>query len=78
MHLPTHSNENFNVVFKAKSEKSRTELSRELEEMSERLDEANAMTTGQVEVNKRREAELVKLQRSLEEHNITHEEYMKY
>ena len=32
---------------KAKSEKSRSELSRELEEMSERLDEANAMTTGQ-------------------------------
>ena len=58
---------------KAKSEKSRSELSRELEEMSERLEEANGLTSGQVEVNKRREAELVKLQRDFEEHNITHE-----
>merc|ERR1711868_233987 len=58
---------------KAKSEKSRSELSRELEEMSERLEEANGLTSGQVEVNKRREAELTKLQRDLEEHNITHE-----
>jgi len=41
--------------------------------MSERLEEANGLTSGQVEVNKRREAELVKLQRDFEEHNITHE-----
>ena len=46
---------------KAKSEKNRSELSRELEELGERLDEANSMTTGQIEVNKRREAELTKV-----------------
>ncbi|CBY35949.1 unnamed protein product [Oikopleura dioica] len=65
--------ENDKQPAKAKSEKSRSDLSRELEELSERLEEANAQTQGQIEVNKRREAELAKLQRDLEEHNIAHE-----
>merc|ERR1712233_200550 len=58
---------------KAKSEKSRSDLARELEELAERLEDANGQTQGQIEVNKRREAELLKLQRDLEEHNIAHE-----
>merc|ERR1712227_435711 len=58
---------------RAKSEKARSDLGRELEELSERLEEGNVQTQTQMEVNKRREAELLKLQRDLEEHTISHE-----
>merc|ERR1711879_1135910 len=43
---------------RAKVEKQRTEISRELEELSERLEEAGGATAAQVELNKRREAEM--------------------
>merc|ERR1711879_825275 len=48
---------------RAKVEKQRSELSRELEELSERLEEAGGATAAQVELNKRREAEMAKLRR---------------
>lgn len=38
--------------------------------MSERLDEAGGATAAQIEVNKKREAELSKLRRDLEENNL--------
>lgn len=41
--------------------------------MSERLDEAGGATAAQIEVNKKREAELSKLRRDLEENNLNHE-----
>ena len=37
------------------------------------MDEANNQTQAQIEINKRREAELAKVKRDLEEHNISHE-----
>lgn len=55
------------------AEKARSELQRELEELSERLDEAGGATAAQVEMNKKREAELAKLRRDLEESNMNHE-----
>merc|ERR1712244_189083 len=58
---------------RAKVEKQRSELSRELEELSERLEEAGGATAAQVELNKRREAEMAKLRRDLEESNLAHE-----
>ena len=58
---------------RAKAEKSRSDLARELEELSDRLEEGNNQTQCQIEINKRREAELGKLQRDFEEHNISHE-----
>merc|ERR1712151_970550 len=48
---------------RAKVEKQRTEISRELEELSERLEEAGGATAAQIELNKRREAEMSKLRR---------------
>merc|ERR1712157_349191 len=54
-------------------EKQRTEISRELEESSERLEEAGGATAAQVELNKRREAEMAKLRRDFEESNLAHE-----
>ena len=58
---------------RAKIEKQRSDLSRELEELSERLEEAGAATSAQIELNKRREAEFAKLRRELEESNLAHE-----
>merc|ERR1711970_79767 len=58
---------------RAKVEKQRSELSRELEELSERLEEAGGQTAAQVELNKRREAEMAKLRRDSEESNLAHE-----
>merc|ERR1711887_458644 len=52
-------------AMRAKVEKQRSDLSRELEELSERLEEAGGQTAAQIELNKRREAEMAKLRRDL-------------
>ena len=54
-------------------EKQRSDLSRELEEISERLEEAGGATSVQLEMNKKREAEFQKLRRDLEESTLQHE-----
>ena len=58
---------------RAKVEKQRSDLSRELEEISERLEEAGGATSVQIEMNKKREAEFQKLRRDLEESTLQHE-----
>lgn len=58
---------------RAKVEKQRCDLSRELEEISERLEEAGGATAAQAELNKKREAEFQKLRRDLEESTLQHE-----
>lgn len=54
-------------------EKQRADLSRELEEISERLEEAGGATAAQIEMNKKREAEFQKMRRDLEESTLQHE-----
>lgn len=58
---------------RAKVEKQRSDLLREIEEISERLEEAGGASAAQVEMNKRREAEFLKLRRDLEESTLHHE-----
>ena len=58
---------------RAKVEKQRADLSRELEEISERLEEAGGATAAQIEMNKKREAEFQKMRRDLEEATLQHE-----
>ncbi|XP_069842185.1 myosin-4-like [Dendropsophus ebraccatus] len=58
---------------RVKAEKQRADLSRELEEISERLEEAGGATFAQVELNKKREMEYLKLRRDLEESTLQHE-----
>ena len=41
--------------------------------MNEKLEEAGGASTAQVELSKKREAELAKLRRDLEEANLQHE-----
>ena len=54
-------------------EKQRAELNRELEDLAERLDEAGGATSAQMELNKKREQELLKLRRDLEESALQHD-----
>lgn len=54
-------------------EKQRADLARELEEISERLEEAGGATVVQIEMNKKREMEFQKLRRDLEESTLQHE-----
>merc|ERR1739844_835543 len=58
---------------RAKAERQRSDLSRELESFGERLSEAGGATIAQVELNKKRENEVGKLRKDLEEANIQHE-----
>ena len=48
-------------------------MARELDDLSERLDEAGGATAAQIELNKKREQELLKLRRDLEENQLQHE-----
>merc|ERR1712083_1266833 len=58
---------------RAKAERQRSELARELESLGERLNEAGGATHAQVELNKKRDNEIGKLRKDLEEANIQHE-----
>merc|ERR1719474_283617 len=55
------------------AEKQRGSLARELDDLSERVEEAGGATMAQVDLNKKREAECGKLRRDLEESNIQHD-----
>merc|ERR1712212_1470511 len=58
---------------RAKAEKNRTVLSRDIQDLGSRLEEAGSNTSTQIELNKKREAELLKLKGDLDEANIAHE-----
>lgn len=58
---------------RAKMEKQRGDASKELEELSECLEEAGGATSVQIEMNKKREADFLKLRRDLEEAILHHE-----
>jgi len=55
---------------RAKAERQRSDLAKELERIGERLGEAGGATQAQVELNKKREVEVQKLRKDLEEANI--------
>lgn len=58
---------------RAKAEKQKAELARELEELAERLDEAGGATSAQVELNRKREMEMARMRKELEEGHIVQE-----
>merc|ERR1719192_1374184 len=58
---------------RAKAEKNRATLSRDLGDLAEKLEDAGNNTATQIELNKKREAELAKLKSELDEININHE-----
>merc|ERR1712045_719304 len=58
---------------RAKAERQRSDLARELESLGERLNEAGGATSAQVELNKKRDCEINKLRKDLEEAKIQQE-----
>merc|ERR1712088_1082152 len=58
---------------RSKAEKQKSTIARELDDLSERLEEAGGATSAQIELNKKREAEIGKLRRDLEEAAIQHD-----
>merc|ERR1712025_1543044 len=58
---------------RAKAEKSRTMLKKDIEDIGSRLEEAGSNTATQVELNKKREAELGRIKAELEELKIANE-----
>merc|ERR1712183_932797 len=58
---------------RAKAEKNRAGVARDIEDFAEKLEDAGNNTATQIELNKKREAELAKLKAELEESNIAHE-----
>merc|ERR1712112_531261 len=58
---------------RAKAEKSRSMLKKDIEDIGSRLEEAGANTATQVELNKKREAELGRIKAELEELKIANE-----
>merc|ERR1719394_494032 len=58
---------------RAKAERQRSDLPREMESLGERLNEACGATAAQVELNKKRESEVSKLRKDLEECHIQHD-----
>ncbi|XP_040566496.1 myosin-4 [Lepeophtheirus salmonis] len=61
---------------RAKAERQRGDMARELEELSERLIEAGGATSAQIELNKKRESEVSKMRKDLEEIHIQQEATM--
>ena len=55
---------------RTKAERQRSDLSREIEELGSRLDEAGGATKAQIELNRKREMEVAKFRKDLEEANI--------
>merc|ERR1711892_516959 len=58
---------------RAKAERQRSDMAREVESLNERLQEACGLTASQIELNKKREAEVAKLRKDLEECRIQNE-----
>merc|ERR1712076_113654 len=58
---------------RAKAESQRSNLAKELDQLGDRLSEASGATSAQFELNKKREAEVGKLRKDIEEVNIQNE-----
>ena len=58
---------------RAKAERQKGELSKELEDIGERLLEASGATASQIELNKKRETEVIKMRKDVEECLIQNE-----
>ena len=58
---------------RSKADRQKADLSREYDELTERLDESCVTTAAQIELNKKRESEIMKMRKDLEECNIQQE-----
>merc|ERR1711899_81039 len=58
---------------RAKAERQRQDLASEYDELTERLEESGVATAAQMELNKKRDVEINKMRKDVEENNIHHE-----
>ena len=61
---------------RSKAERQRQDLAREYDELTERLEESSTATAAQIELNKKREAEILRMRKDVEENNIQNEATM--
>ncbi|XP_072305546.1 myosin-7B-like [Eucyclogobius newberryi] len=60
-------------AWRMKAERQRNDISRELEELGEKLEEAGGASAAQIALNRKREADFLKMRRELEEAGLHHE-----
>ncbi|XP_026187550.1 myosin-7B-like [Mastacembelus armatus] len=60
-------------VWRSKAERQRNDIARELEDLGEKLEEAGGASAAQIALNRKREADFLKLRRELEEAGLHHE-----
>ncbi|XP_056131178.1 myosin-7B-like [Lampris incognitus] len=60
-------------VWRCKAERQRNDVARELEELGEKLEEAGGASAAQIALNRKREADFLKMRRELEEAGLHHE-----
>ncbi|XP_041656373.1 myosin-7B-like [Cheilinus undulatus] len=60
-------------AWRTKAERQRNDITRELEDLGEKLEEAGGASAAQIALNRKREADFLKLRRELEEAGLHHE-----
>uniref|UniRef100_A0A8C6T1H4 Myosin motor domain-containing protein n=1 Tax=Neogobius melanostomus TaxID=47308 RepID=A0A8C6T1H4_9GOBI len=60
-------------AWRSKAERQRNDFARELEELGEKLEEAGGASAAQIALNRKREADFLKMRRELEEAGLHHE-----
>uniref|UniRef100_A0A8C9Y9J7 Uncharacterized protein n=1 Tax=Sander lucioperca TaxID=283035 RepID=A0A8C9Y9J7_SANLU len=60
-------------VWRSKAERQRNDIARELEELGEKLEEAGGVSAAHIALNRKREADFLKMRRELEEAGLHHE-----
>uniref|UniRef100_A0A667X0C7 Myosin-7B-like n=1 Tax=Myripristis murdjan TaxID=586833 RepID=A0A667X0C7_9TELE len=60
-------------LWRSKAERQRNDVARELEELGEKLEEAGGASAAQIALNRKREADFLKMRRELEEAGLLHE-----
>ncbi|XP_060930084.1 myosin-7B-like [Limanda limanda] len=60
-------------AWRAKAERQRNDIARELEDLGEKLEEAGGASAAQIALNRKREADFLKMRRELDEAGLHHE-----
>ncbi|XP_037628563.1 myosin-7B-like [Sebastes umbrosus] len=60
-------------AWRSKAERQRNDITRELEDLGEKLEEAGGASAAQIALNRKREADFLKMRRELEEAGLHHE-----
>lgn len=78
LHMWRHSlnNDTATCVYFEQAEKQRSDLTKELEDLKDKIEEAGGVASAQIELNKKREAELIKMQADAQVQSEEHDRSM--